>query len=1212
MAVSPVQGDWKPSRILSSEGPPSSPESSLTWCLAHLPKPKSGSELPGGGKSDSSGGKDVEKRSRVSQWRALVAIRTQHIKGDKSGIARFRTQGGLPPLLDLLKDQECSKKMLDLALSILANCCTEVETRTEVRKLDGINIIVEILRRNVALVTVQNRAARALGNLAMDPESSALIHSAGGVPLLLLCVSLSSGPSSPTAAPPKDPCPKLECAQSAARALLYLSDTPSNRLSLLTQGTLSALAPLIAPEYPTGLRRVALRTLHELTRGCGVECAKEVSRSGVLSQLGVMASEASEKPFEELALKTLANLCSQGCLRPLVGSLGAIQKFTEEVKRDPLKSGVFFKALCLCCKEAVNRAKVKESGGLEVLISFLAAHQSHPLSRLAILACVDFVFDEAAMEQLQELGLVPLLVARLVELSRGEEQSAERMDVSLSSSVSPAELLPSSCLDSFDFPPPDGYRKEEAAKEQGLCSSSFLSLRSWLMSEGLISSEGDLLDSPGVDGEWGSLQISASSSPNPDPLSSLKNGSSSSPAVTSISKKVSSSAKPAPSSPQTQSSSSISSPTKTGQTPVSPSKFSSPHRRRQRAQSSTSLTKFNLETPPSASLHTTYQHPYHPEPWTPESPILLLLSRFSHATDPSSALVSSGAMSGLLYYLTRHQDPSSRCLRMLCRLSCNPNCLQALVRTGSVALIHYQLCQREGRPEGEERQTSRVKAKVRQLGVALLNNLRVQCESGFGSGVLAHVMLSGSESDKLNCALSLPLISSNKSLLRKLLLDSGGMLLALQPLCYTENQEDDDPPADCEKLPSDWFSSQHVGLTSQLHSLYFSLLNGCLSSLTSGTKTELHKKHQSPVSSIGDRVSPPPSKKPRLASVCPYRRSDFDLLLLLDDGTQVSASREAVAGAEGAEGVGSEYFRALLRGGFGEAQDSSKDPICIKDVSAGMLLPVLHYLHGCGLSRDTGTMREGEGQCQVLDSLVLEGLGIPQKETNEGSVEDFDFQKTPLGEGMMGACRFLVTELQRELEDLCVSLLLSCSSTAPNRAAAALREETSASTADADRLESAEEEENLASQTSQLELTGLEMQTENVSGQVETIRSVCSSSADRTPTRQKPGFEPKNLMKSSGQLLKPAAQDSFSPSAAGSGAESLAALLPQLYWFSQRFSYPAVGRACLSLLLSSQDFPRPVWSSSLTGDCLRRLAREADCAETLKKDLLHLATAALS
>lgn len=288
-------------------------------------------------------------------------------------------------------------------------------------------------------------------------------------------MSLSSAPSSPTAAPPKDACPKLECAQSATRALLYLCDTPSNRLSLLTQGTLSALTPLIAPEYPQGLRRAALRTLHELTRGCGVECAREVSRSGVLAQLGVMVTGESGKPFEELALKTLANMCSQGCLRPLVGSLGVIQKFTEEVKRDPLKSGLFLKALCLCCKEAVNRAKVKESGGLEVLIGFLSAHQSHPLSRLALMACVDFVFDESAMEQLQELGLVPLLVARLVELTRGEEPLTEKMDVSLSSSTSPTELLSSLCFDSFDFPPPEGHKKEESGREQG--SSSFLSLR---------------------------------------------------------------------------------------------------------------------------------------------------------------------------------------------------------------------------------------------------------------------------------------------------------------------------------------------------------------------------------------------------------------------------------------------------------------------------------------------------------------------------------------------------------------------------------------------------------------------------------------------------------------------------------------------------------------------------------------------------------------
>lgn len=124
MAASHAQG--------GRDGHSSAPENSLTWCLANLSKPKQVAENNGQDKAEPGGGREVDKKSRVCQWRALVAIRTQHIKGDKAGIARFRTQGGLRPLLDLLKHPDCSRKVLDLALSILGNCCTELETRTEV------------------------------------------------------------------------------------------------------------------------------------------------------------------------------------------------------------------------------------------------------------------------------------------------------------------------------------------------------------------------------------------------------------------------------------------------------------------------------------------------------------------------------------------------------------------------------------------------------------------------------------------------------------------------------------------------------------------------------------------------------------------------------------------------------------------------------------------------------------------------------------------------------------------------------------------------------------------------------------------------------------------------------------------------------------------------------------------------------------------------
>ncbi|CAG5897298.1 unnamed protein product [Menidia menidia] len=1163
MAASPVKGDWKHLRGSSKEGQPSSPESSLTWCLAHLHKPGSGPER----QADSGGGKDMDKRHRASQWRALVAIRTQHIKGGREGIGRFRGQGGLRPLLGLLRQPDSSRKTLDLALSILANCCTDSDSRVEVRKLGGIEIVVDIMKKNVAFETVQNRAARALGNLAMDPESSALIHSAGGVPLLLLCVSLSSAPSSPTAAPPTDSCPKLECAQSAARALLYLSDTPSNRLALLTQGALSALAPLTAPEHPPGLRGAGLRALHELTRGCGVEGAREVSRSGVLAQLGAMATGDQGKPFEELALKTLANICSQGCLRPLVGSLGVIPKFVEEVKKDPLKSGVFLRALCLCCKEAVNRAKVKDCGGLEVLVGFLSAHQSHPLSKLTILACVDFVFDESAMEQLQELGLVPLLVSRLVKLTRGEEQAAERPDAGPSSSPTPAELLHSPGGESFDFPPPEGYRREEAGREQG--SASFLSLRSWLLSEGLISSEGDLLDSSGVDGDWGSPQAPPpsspqTSSPNPYSSSSLKNSSSSSSSSSSSGSAVSASLKkpaqpssdpqpPRAPAPQAQI---TPPPNKTGQAPVSPTKFSSPQKKR-RAPSQAGLAQVTLEAPPPAPRPAAaYHHPYHPEPWTAESPVLLLLSRFSHAGDPSGALVSPGVVAGLLLYLTQHPDPSGRCLRLLARLSCNPTCLQALLRTGPAALIRHHLCQGGG--GGGEKQRGRVRAKVKQLGVSLLNNLRVQCESGFGSGVVAHVMLSGSESDRMNCALSLPFISSNRPLLRRLLLDGGGLQLALQPLsCAAIGPPDAPHSADCQRLLSDFLSPPHPGPAPPPHSLYCSLLTGCLSALTAGG---------GPTGSGGAAPEPPPPpppppKRPRLAGVCPYAAAGFDLVLLLDDGTRVP------------------YFRALLRGGFGEARSNAEEVIRIRDVGAGELVPVLHYLHGCRLGGGApGGGGGGGAACPALEAPRRDWPPAP------GAA----FRDTALGELLVGAGRFLVGRLQREAEALCLSLLLSGSGPPPPatpNATPTTPVDHAAPKTEPDRPPTPEQKPD-----------------PDLTAQIQKLNS--SLQQTQIKKAEKRGAAPdRNAVRRAVSAPRAAGGKPPPPAPPAAGGEALAALLPQLYWFSQRYSYPALGRGCLVLLLGNRRRPPPFPSAAAAGECLRTLANQADCTEGLKKAL---------
>ncbi|XP_051988411.1 armadillo repeat-containing protein 5-like isoform X1 [Xyrauchen texanus] len=1233
------------------EGSPASPESSLTWCLTQLSKTSalvdihsSGLEvtankpITGGEKA-----RDADKRLRAGQWRALVAIRTQHIKGG-GRIARYQARGGLPPLLDLLKQPQSSRKVLDLALSILANCCTEKRTRLEVRKLDGVSVVVDVLKRNVSVETVQNRAARALGNLAMDPEGSADVHSAGGVPLLLLCLSVSPTPSSPSSlTPTPELCtPKLECAQSAARAFVYLSDTTENRLLLISQGTLQALALFIASEYPLCLRRACLRALHELTRGCSAECAREVSRSGALTDLGALALGEGGRPLEELALKTLANLCSQGCLRPLVGSLGVIQKFAEEVKNDPLKSGVFFKALCLCCREAVNRVKVKESGGLEVLIGFLSDHQNYTLTRFAFLACVDFVYDESALEQLQELGLVPLLIKRLVELAKGEELTTGKMDASLSSSSSCPELM-TSCFDSFDFTPLEGNKREDMSKDQTSGSSSFLSLRSWLVSEGLISSEGELTECPsGTDVVCGSPQSSVSlSSLTPcselsqtqtlrQPHSSLStrykpcqlsSSSSSTPVffqatqLRNLPESPSSSHPYCTSTPQSEKLPSV---TKTFFPPSSPTQISSPPRKRLRTSSTSSTsTCYNvvaLDNPPVMSKTPTYHHPYHPEPWAPESPILLLLSRFSHASDPSTSLINTNVFSGLLYYLTQHHDPSGRCFRMLGRLSCNPNCLQDLVRTGAVALIRQRLCVRgeeigngKGRKRETGRQSKKVKAKIAQLGLDLLSNLRVQSESGFGSGVLTHIMLSGSETDKLYCVLSLPLINSNRVLLKKLLLDSGGLAAALQLIgCHRDNGNEDDEDGQsnkCKTCLAGWLHPLEQVSPFKLNFLYFSLLTGCLSSLLACSKEDRKNCGIDFATRMETPSSPMKTTQPQQKQSCPYQEATYDLTFLLDDGTLLLANQEAVAGEEGAKNVGSAYFRALLMGGFGEAQRARGEVIRIKDVNSGMLLPVLHYLHGCRLierneNEDQGKESKQNANCLVLASLVSCGLGRPQDDLMPCYAEETEFWKTPLANVMIGAYMFLVPGLQRAAEDLCVGLLYSAvSSVLMTQAKPCFSDDNITTTGRMDvdlvcKDPTHSVPEGLP-QLSKGRITEAQSTGQNVT-------SKCSKQQSKPPNSEN-SKQVRNVVPSDSTSLDNDTERAW-----------LRSLLPQMYWFSQRYSYLRLGQVCLSVLLRPQRFrPFPL-QSSLSTECFLLLVQEADCTEGLRQDILKLVKKALS
>uniref|UniRef100_G1P041 ARMC5-like ARM-repeats domain-containing protein n=1 Tax=Myotis lucifugus TaxID=59463 RepID=G1P041_MYOLU len=444
------------------------PMDSLSSCLAQL---TAAAREGLGGTKDSA-------INETPLGRALLALRTRHVKA-AGGIERFRARGGLHPLLALLPRASVAAaspgpapsagpgpsagpapssaplSTLDLVLSILADCCTERACRTEVRRLGGILSLVTVLEC-VKTDSIQNRAARALGNLAMEAESCADIHSAGAVPLLI--ESLTAYHDTP-------------CLQSVIRALGNLADSPHHRLALAQQGAVRPLVELLAAAPHPALTLALVRALLELSRGCSRACAEQLSLGGGLGPLVSLASHP-RRTVRESAILILANLCAQGLVRPALGNAGGVEVLLGELQQrrgpggaGPASQQPLVQAVCLLCREAINRARLRDAGGLELLMGLLRDPHASAWHPCVVAALERFLYDPGALGQLQALGLAPLLAGQLCgELGDEEEEGKEAA--------------------SWDFP-------EEGTPEQ-VEARSFRSLRSWLISEGYAAGPEDI------------------------------------------------------------------------------------------------------------------------------------------------------------------------------------------------------------------------------------------------------------------------------------------------------------------------------------------------------------------------------------------------------------------------------------------------------------------------------------------------------------------------------------------------------------------------------------------------------------------------------------------------------------------------------------------------------------------------------------------------
>ena len=131
--------------------------------------------------------------------------------------------------------------------------------------------------------------------------------------------------------------------------------------------------------------------------------------------------------IKEQSLIVLVNLIPVDIFRVAVGNAEGIKILIEESKdQTSVALPTFLHCLCCCCRDSVNRLKVKELDGLNLLLDILKSDSEACRSQheTVLSALLNFYYDEPSLKYLASLGFIRVLVKQLlISISPTETQT---------------------------------------------------------------------------------------------------------------------------------------------------------------------------------------------------------------------------------------------------------------------------------------------------------------------------------------------------------------------------------------------------------------------------------------------------------------------------------------------------------------------------------------------------------------------------------------------------------------------------------------------------------------------------------------------------------------------------------------------------------------------------------------------------------------------
>ncbi|CAD6205679.1 GSCOCG00009963001-RA-CDS [Cotesia congregata] len=355
---------------------------------------------------------------------SIVAELSRHIEtGSKTGIITclttikneskifelFITDKGLDVVIKLLKYQ--SSKVLDIALSILANAFLRESVREQVHETSIANNVVWIIKNLSPGLTLHCRACRLIGNMSDSKRHTKALCEAGVI-VALKGIILDAKTSTPT----------LLMSIRALRNIWNINE--ESHAEILDLNLVKAVTDILVSSKSKQLDSSNSEKYKDIIETClkALRSFSDTSNSRSGEQMrgkdlrGYQCIVELCKTNSRIAFQLLYKLCRVANHRPALGSVGVVECIIDFLK---LKTNLnsfrreLIASFCLLSREAVNRLRIREEGGLELMLNLLAESDNEIYHPALLHALTQFLYDENSILIIIKNGIVGVLTDRL-------------------------------------------------------------------------------------------------------------------------------------------------------------------------------------------------------------------------------------------------------------------------------------------------------------------------------------------------------------------------------------------------------------------------------------------------------------------------------------------------------------------------------------------------------------------------------------------------------------------------------------------------------------------------------------------------------------------------------------------------------------------------------------------------------------------------------